>query len=240
MAPSKLENQIKEKLNAREIQPSEASWNKLDAMLTASENKKEKKNSFLSFKMIGIAATLLLFFTIGFNYSSKNETVKPTENSIANQTITKDSIQKNQENSIEEKSNNSIIPNKSTQHFAQTQNPKPATRNFTPATRKSQPESLHPQPVTNIEIVQEIPKEKELIIEKVNTNKITVNPNALLASVETKRANNVIPNKIKVDANIMLGKVDNELELTFREKVIKKITKNYKEVKVAIATRNQE
>jgi hypothetical protein len=62
----------------------------------------------------------------------------------------------------------------------------------------------------------------------------------LLASVETKHENNVVVNKIKDESNTLLGKVDTDMELTFREKVIKKITKNYKEVKAAIATRNQE
>ena len=45
---------------------------------------------------------------------------------------------------------------------------------------------------------------------------------------------------IKVDAKSLLSQVDGELEQTFREKVITKINKNYKEVKEALANRNNQ
>ena len=43
MEPNKIDNQIREKLNAREIQPSAQAWDRLDAMLTVSEEKKTKE-----------------------------------------------------------------------------------------------------------------------------------------------------------------------------------------------------
>jgi hypothetical protein len=43
MAQNKLENQIKEKLNSREIQPSAQAWDRLDAMLTVAEEKKTQR-----------------------------------------------------------------------------------------------------------------------------------------------------------------------------------------------------
>ncbi len=46
--------------------------------------------------------------------------------------------------------------------------------------------------------------------------------------------------KIKVNANDLLNQVDGELELSFREKVITKVNKNYQTVKVALANRNQQ
>ena len=42
MEPNKLENQIREKLHSREIQPSAQAWDRLDAMLTVAEEKKNK------------------------------------------------------------------------------------------------------------------------------------------------------------------------------------------------------
>jgi hypothetical protein len=45
---------------------------------------------------------------------------------------------------------------------------------------------------------------------------------------------------IKVDAKSLLSQVDGEVEQTFREKVITKINKNYKEVKEALANRNNQ
>jgi hypothetical protein len=40
--------------------------------------------------------------------------------------------------------------------------------------------------------------------------------------------------------NSLLFNADNEVETSFREKVINRVSKNYKEVKVALSTRNQE
>ena len=45
---------------------------------------------------------------------------------------------------------------------------------------------------------------------------------------------------VKVNSNTLLSQVDGELELSFREKVINKVNKNYQTVKVALANRNQE
>ena len=47
MEPNNIENQIREKLNSREIQPSAQAWDRLDAMLTVGEEKKNKAFFFL-------------------------------------------------------------------------------------------------------------------------------------------------------------------------------------------------
>jgi hypothetical protein len=62
----------------------------------------------------------------------------------------------------------------------------------------------------------------------------------MLATVTTtsKEANS--KTAVKVNHNTLLSQVDAELELSFREKVINKVNKNYQTVKVALANRNQE
>ena len=42
MGLNKIENQFKKQLNEREIKPSEAAWDRLDAMLNVAEKKKRK------------------------------------------------------------------------------------------------------------------------------------------------------------------------------------------------------
>jgi hypothetical protein len=69
MAPNKIDNQIKEKLNAREIQPSAPAWDRLDAMLTVAEAKQPKRN----FTWLYIAAAFLLFSGLGFFLLNSNE-----------------------------------------------------------------------------------------------------------------------------------------------------------------------
>ena len=66
-----------------------------------------------------------------------------------------------------------------------------------------------------------------------------VNVDDLLASVEKTPKLNA-KSKVKVSANSLLSQVDGELDQSFRDKVLNKINKNYKEVKVALATRNQQ
>mgnify|MGYP000353473620 FL=1 len=75
--------------------------------------------------------------------------------------------------------------------------------------------------------------DKEIVVVK----SLTTNQDEL-ASVDVKKSVNI--SKVKVNANSLLSEVDGELELTFREKVFKKATKNYQEVKMALANRNQE
>ncbi|WP_394775252.1 hypothetical protein, partial [Flavobacterium sp.] len=53
--------------------------------------------------------------------------------------------------------------------------------------------------------------------------------------------NSVKPkSKVKINANDLLNQVDGELELSFREKMITKVNKNYQSVKVALANRNKQ
>ena len=48
------------------------------------------------------------------------------------------------------------------------------------------------------------------------------------------------PKKVKINASDLLNQVDGELELSFREKMITKVNKNFQEVKVALTNRNQK
>ena len=72
MAPNKLDNQIREKLNARDIQPSAPAWDRLDAMLAVSEEKKSKKGYGWFF----VAASTLLFLDWGFSFSIQTKQQK--------------------------------------------------------------------------------------------------------------------------------------------------------------------
>ena len=80
MEPNKLEKQIREKLNAREIDPSTSSWNRLDAMLSVAENKKPKRN----FKWLFVAAGIVGFAFIGLFFMNQEKTNSEINN---NQTV---------------------------------------------------------------------------------------------------------------------------------------------------------
>ena len=69
MERNKLENEFREKLNSREIKPSEMAWNRLDAMLTA-----EEKNQNADFLGFILRQVLLGFYSLGLFFLIKKKT----------------------------------------------------------------------------------------------------------------------------------------------------------------------
>ena len=86
MEQDNFNKNIKEKFNLRTIEPSETAWNKLDAMLTLAEEKKQPKR----FYWLSIAASFLLFSGVGYVYFQQNEKTKlmpSTEEIVKSKTI---------------------------------------------------------------------------------------------------------------------------------------------------------
>ena len=81
-------------------------------------------------------------------------------------------------------------------------------------------------------------------IPEIKTDKTTINMDSStsLASVENENQVTKINTKpkLQIDPKILLSQVDGEIELTFRQKVIKTINKNYDSAKQSLASRNQE
>ena len=251
MGRNKVEIQMQEKLNTREIQPSAQAWDRLNAMLSVAEEKKTK-HPFLSFQFIGIAASILVLLTVGmYLFTQKNTPIEPQNNVVVTETK-KDSV-KNPTNVIQapitvQKQENKIavaLENKSTINNQQSQitNQRVSINNQKTTNQKqSNPLINHDKPIEyliNSDVaVKDIPKietKKQLTI---GNNK---SDDFLLASLDNT-ANQSANKKsaVKVDAKSLLSQVDGEVEYTFREKVLHKMNKNYKEIKVALANRNNE
>jgi len=248
MEPNNIENQIREKLNSREIQPSEMSWDRLDAMLSVAEEKKTKRFPFLSFQFIGIAASILVFLSVGLFFINQKEEVSGTDNQIVTKEVENN---KEQNDSVITKQNfTNEITNQQEEQVAVTINNKPQIIN------KKSSESFNQNnqktgvnPIINkekeieyqaTEVIAQKDMPRIISQEKIEVpKKVAVNVDDLLASVE-KTSKKEANAKVKVNANSLLSQVDGELEQTFRQKVINRIGKNYQEVKVALANRNQE
>jgi hypothetical protein len=233
MKPNNIENQIREKLNSREIQPSSQAWDRLDAMLTVAEEKKTKR-SFFSFKYIGIAASVLVFVTLGLFYFNQKNTTIETQNTVVETETKETPNSKLQIPNIENKQNNEVAVSneKMTTH-----NPKLETRNSQPTINEVSIINQNQQEaIVNQEIVS--PRQEEKTIKKTSM----VDVDELLASVEKEGKANIKINKsaIKVDAKSLLSEVDTELDMSFREKVLNTVSKNYKSVKEAVVNRNHE
>lgn len=228
MEPNKIDNQIREKLNAREIQPSAQAWDRLDAMLTISEEKKPKKGYVWFF----VAASTLLFFGLGFFIFSSSETTE-VNNSIPVVTIINEEM-----NSTETNKTNEISVKKEQPVLVQNE------------VNDSKKQSRFIKSVENNQLI----KENNIIQENPTPNAQHPTPNTykylspddLLAEVQT--GEKVIPSdkktiskpRIKVDANSLLTTVEKELDNTYRETTLDKINRKFQDAKSAIVNRNYE
>ena len=179
MEPNKLDSIIKEKLEARKIQPSAQAWDRLDAMLTAT-TEEQKVN------------------------------IKDTTTSISTKSLIRRKEVVAENNNLNRKPTQLLNKNKEVSVINQY--------------KSENNQNNVPVP---------------LVAEKASNNTI----NTLLGSIESKMVKeNQIGQKqsVSINANNLLSQVDNELEPSFREKVIVKINKNYQTVKVALANRNLE
>jgi hypothetical protein len=225
MEPNNIENQIREKLNQREIQPSANAWDRLDAMLSV-EEQKPKRN----FKWISIAAIFVGFTLIGIFMMNKESSV---ENIIpANPIVLENETKIIQKEVTPEKENTftEVKENKAVVHQP---------------TKKIEKPSTEINPKKDF-LLDNHSKKEETIVEnqpKESTNKY-INAESLLADIETGKKIE-IPNiskrpSVKVDANALLSTAENEVNETFREKAIQSFNKNYQSVKSSLANRNYE
>lgn len=252
MVPNKFEEQVREQLNSREIQPSENAWDRLDAMLSVAEEKKTKR----SFGWLYIAASILVFVTAGLFFFNQNTSEITPDATIVNQEVTKDSVNDSSEKiknevptekmqplvQVEE---NTTEPKTRNPQSTPTYNLQPTTNNRVSIIKSNQSiaQKSTPNPTKNI------PSPKQEVIAQNNGKSEVKNPTPVFNTPTTIENKEVIAlnevnqkpsTKVTVSANSLLSQVDGELELTFREKVLQKVSKNYKEVKVALSTRNTQ
>ncbi|WP_426486302.1 hypothetical protein [Flavobacterium sp. 2] len=235
MEPNNFEKDFREKLNKREIEPSNKAWDRLDAMLSVAEEKKPKKSK----KWLYIAASVVGFLLVGtFFFNQKENAVETPKNTVVAKEAAKDSVEKPILNDIDsskieiavsEKPSEEIL-NKEEKNSNQktnkiNKNESNQIAEYSIIIKKNQEK----QSINNQTIIAESPKKE--------------NVDQLLDSAEKTivAENSAKPKaKIKVNANDLLNQVDGELEQSFREKVITKVNKNYQTVKVALANRNQQ
>ena len=224
MAPNKLENQIKEKLNSREIQPSAQAWDRLDAMLSVAENKKPKSK----INWLAIAAVFVGFTILGTIFINKNKEITTVNDNVVLETP-KVNVQKNVDavkpiiKTETVLANNQIVVQKTNNSKTKILNLKSKTEGVSIIkNNQNQIASISQSEMPSIQ--------NQKIIEN-NIDEILL----------PEKAKNQIPKAtIKINPSSLLSQVDGELTQTFREKVISKVSKNFQTIKVAVATRNQE
>ncbi|MBC7439235.1 MAG: hypothetical protein H7250_04550 [Flavobacterium sp.] len=243
MEQNKLETHMKDKLDSREIQPSAHAWDRLDAMLSVQEEKKTRK----PFGFLFIAASIVVLISASLFFFNQNAAKIQFKNDVVTTEI-KDTIQK-QVNKISTpivERNREVVSNQSTTNNRQ------LTTNIQRVSISNQQSVINNQnPLINRDNEMEYLISSDIAIKdlpRIDNNKEIFISNTsipsdeqLLASMDkavkqTSKETTVV----KVNPKSLLIQVNGELEYSFREKVINKVVKNYKEVKVALANRNEK
>ena len=240
MEPNKIDKKFRKSLQDREIKPTPAAWDRLDAMLTVAEEKKVGP----TYNWLYIAATIIGLIAIAVVFFSKTQPLEDIRrNEVVYENYTpvqgKDTIQDEKEKEILVPETNETIAESTQNKPTQPINRNQTNLNSNPIERKPNNQTQLERQPSN----EAIANNQTIINQKTEqpdqlSNPITNNSSTAIATLESNPKLGKTP--IKVNASNLLSEVDGELELSFREKVINKINKNYKTVKVALDTRNQQ
>lgn len=230
MQSNKFDNQIREKLNARTIQPNAKSWDRLDAMLSVQEEKKPRKG----FLWLYIAASFFVFFGLGVFLFNSDENVEiNTQNPVlvaVDKTI--DSVEKNKAEEILIESQQPVVVQNEINLSKSVNSIKEKTTIFNKS-NSVQENDNKANPTYNLQPT-------------TSSAYKYISPENLLAEVQNEKKNlssesNVSKKpSVKIDANALLSKVEKELDESYRETTLDKLNKNFNAVKSAIVNRNYE
>ncbi|WP_422105903.1 hypothetical protein [Winogradskyella sp.] len=262
MAPIKFEEQLKDKLEKRSLQPSTDSWAKLSERLDAEE--KDSRKPWLGWLSIAAGIIILLAIvvrTFGPNNAQEtqpqfveeeniekvNEIPLPTSNknepielAVEDETMHKDTNDSEPEKVTEIINSKSVIKKRAKTQLAEHK----ATT--TPAEEPKPKEAINNANDIQKAIVNETQINKEAVaiaLKELNTEKPSVTDREVdsllkLASKELLKDRLLKDSSKTVDAQSLLEAVEDEMGQSFRSKVYEALKDGYKTVKTAVAERN--
>jgi hypothetical protein len=250
MEPNKLEQEFRDKLEQRTIEPSKMAWDRLDAMLSVGEGKKEKKPNR---SWMYMAASFVVFATIGAFFLTNEK-----ENS-GNGTGSNSTPIVNRENTVkpaqQEGSNDTIPPAPLVKPSIETLS---APKMQQTAVAAIQTKATSAGKTVNKQNIS--PRQNQTLNDKQGTNIFPPANNEGVAVVNHEgfkedvinsfeadqllatSAGNAKKKKslIKVDANSLLSSVEGELNESFRDRAMEGVIKNFNAVKTSVANRNYQ
>jgi len=255
MAPIKFEEQIKDKLEARELQPSESAWARLSDRLD--ETPKKRKTPFVWW--LGIAASVAALVMLSISYFNSSEETQ-LKQIIVEDTTTKKDAEQQEHLSVNETPKTEFV-NTKLEKTPVIQAPKqnvtkpkvvelPATTTVELAKSETKVEAveesitLQPENSSVIENPLEekfndVVAELQKIQEKNNTvtdrqidSLLKVANKELLQEKLFKEGTNL------VDADALLQDVEDELGQSFRTRIYEALKNGFNTVKTKVADRN--
>lgn len=247
MEPNKFEKEFRDKLNQREISPSENSWDRLDAMLTATEEKKAKSR----YAWIYVAASFVGFLLIAtFYFSQKENTIENQKNGL----VIQNPVAPNTDATPLEKADLKIEEKSSVVNVVQKSASKSNKSSFSRKDSLANKNNFNQNQVAELSIINQ-DKENEIRVnssekksyESLSKNKY-VSAEKLLAEVSNAKfepkaidkTNQKIKRHISVNPNSLLSNAETELDQSFRESALETVNENFKVIKTVLVNRNYE
>ncbi len=260
MAPYKLEDNIREKLEARELKPSADAWKKLEAKLDAEQ---PKKKTLLWFYVAASFVSFIILASIFYNQNSPE-----VNNQIVNETIEKNNAEKQPEILSNNSESEEIASEENISEKVEVLKSKSGGKeqqNLNTHTPFHQKKSEIDKKVENTDAIAKVTKveaeqplkttvhkeEEKLFNQKIeevvasvkklqenNTEVNTTDVEALLNKARREIETQRIINNPKVDATALLEDVEWELEKSFRDKVFDALGEGFNKVRTAVTERN--
>lgn len=247
MAPLKFEEELKGKLEGREIKPSIHAWDKISNELDTVQ--KPKRKHFWSY---GIAASIIGLLLVSIWFFIADSEVIPEISNIEN----KEEVKKKNNKPLFETPNEVLVT------VDEINKPVTEEKEDRPKKVERQRKNLKPKTPTVIADVELKKEQNNTIVEPVFEDKIMEKQlSNVLEAVAQLEANNsgvsdievdsllrqaqreILKEKaleagISIDAMALLYEVEGELDKTFREKVLEKLKDGFQKVRTAVADRN--
>jgi hypothetical protein len=237
MAPIKFEENIKDKLEKRTLQPSAQAWNKLSEKLEADTKKSSNKIIW----WLGVAASLvgiLVMVNLFFNTSETNNQIPVLVDTEVEEfeNIQNNNVVKPEETIVVVKESHVEVKTVSEA------NAEKVSKNYPDKKTSIAQIKTHQEPeeiITNSGS-ETISNNTEFVevesLEKINKTETDID--ALLKNAQQRLAKNKADISYAIDAKALLQDVEEDLDESFRAKVFETIKINYKKVKTAVAERN--
>ncbi|NRS87429.1 hypothetical protein HNQ02_000329 [Flavobacterium sp. 7E] len=238
MESNKFDKNIKVKMEARTIAPSADAWGKLEAMMSVADKPKRK---YVWWYIAASFVGLLLVSSIFFNQSISNK-INTSNSVVLEQVQTSSSLEEsaisNEEDALPQKGSRDIVHKKREAKGIKSTISSDVMRASERVRKQKNQVVLYANPIVKVSIInQKSSKHLEELVSSEVPVVENLTPNDLTFANEKPVSQT---RSVHVNATRLLSQVDQELELTFREKVINKISRNYQSVKVALENRNLE
>jgi hypothetical protein len=227
MEPNKMEMDFKKKLEQRTIQPSEMAWDRLDAMLSVTEQKKQPRRRiwmYIAASFIGLILVATLFF--------KQEVQKggiPNTNSTVVDAVAPQA----NEVQVEDKDDNTL---KAVPVIQNAVAAKTVTKKYRAGGVIVKSKS-HTSAGANHQF-NETDKEEVVADPELNEFMPANNETEMLLASSYAATAPVKKSSVKVNASSLLSSVEGELDESFRNKALQAVSKNFNAVKSSLANRN--